>query len=63
MTPSYFHLWPRGNFCLIGLANKDKTFTVTMLAPWSMYRDLNSVEKVEKLFVEYFPDALKMIGR
>lgn len=64
MKPNFFHLWPRGNFCLIALANRDKTFTVTLFAPLTMF-DIwkNDETKFMNFFQNNFPDALAMIGR
>ena len=39
MEPNVFHLWPRGDFTLIALANMDKTFTVTLFAPYEVNDD------------------------
>uniref|UniRef100_A0A915ID02 FAD-binding domain-containing protein n=1 Tax=Romanomermis culicivorax TaxID=13658 RepID=A0A915ID02_ROMCU len=64
MPPNYFHLWPRGSFCLIGLANQDKTFTVTLLAPKSIFDEMGeNTDKFLNFFEKYFPDAYRLIGR
>ncbi len=48
---------------LIGLPNPDKTFTMTLFAPWEGEEGLGSLtskEKVETYFKKYFPDFVKL---
>ena len=63
MEPNVFHLWPRGQLMLIALANIDKTFTVTLFAPFAVFDTLTTDEKVAKFFGANFPDAMKLIGQ
>lgn len=59
-----FHLWPRGHFTLIALANKDKTFTVTIFAPFTEFeKHMSTTEDVLSFFEENFPDAFKLLGK
>ncbi|CAI2353930.1 unnamed protein product [Caenorhabditis sp. 36 PRJEB53466] len=59
-----FHLWPRGHFTLIALANRDKTFTVTIFAPFSEFeRHMSTPEDVLSFFEENFPDAYLLLGK
>jgi len=37
MPPNYLHIWPRGQFMMIGLPNQDKSFTVTLFMPTSTF--------------------------
>ncbi|TKR66772.1 hypothetical protein L596_023014 [Steinernema carpocapsae] len=63
LEPNVFHLWPRGDFTLIALANTDKTFTTTLFAPFRIFEERMSNDKdVVQFFTEFFPDALKKIG-
>lgn len=58
------HIWPRGQFMLIALPNKDKTFTVTLFLPFegeSSFAKLTSNDKVKQFFEEEFPDALALM--
>ena len=32
--PEALHIWPRGKFMMIGLPNADKSFTMTLFAPF-----------------------------
>ncbi|CAL2044731.1 unnamed protein product [Caenorhabditis brenneri] len=59
-----FHLWPRGHFTLIALANRDKTFTVTIFAPFSEFeKHMSTTEDVLSFFEENFPDAFRLLGK
>jgi hypothetical protein len=37
--PEALHIWPRGDFMMIGLPNPDKTFTCTLFAPFYSGKD------------------------
>ncbi|CAJ0590327.1 unnamed protein product [Cylicocyclus nassatus] len=64
LEPNVFHLWPRGNFTLIALANRDKTFTVTIFAPFEDFASkMSTPNDVESFFRENFPDAYELLGR
>ncbi|EYC36098.1 hypothetical protein Y032_0934g3107 [Ancylostoma ceylanicum] len=64
LEPNVFHLWPRGHFTLIALANRDKTFTVTIFAPFSEFADkMSTPNDVDSFFKENFPDAYELLGR
>ncbi len=58
------HIWPRGEFMVIALANLDGSFTCTLFAP---KKGLNSFERlktksdVEKYFSTQFPDFTALI--
>ena len=53
------HIWPRGEFMLIALANLDGSFTCTLFAPTvgkDSFENLNTKEEVESYFNIIFPD-------
>jgi kynurenine 3-monooxygenase len=58
------HIWPRGEFMLMALANLDGSFTCTLFMP---HQGLNSFEalktqgEVEAFFAEHFPDTKDII--
>ncbi|MBT6965485.1 MAG: FAD-dependent monooxygenase [Flavobacteriales bacterium] len=57
------HIWPRGEFMLIALANLDGSFTCTLFAPKTgedSFEKLNSKEEVESYFEKVFPDFREM---
>ncbi|GAA6017312.1 hypothetical protein JCM11491_000625 [Sporobolomyces phaffii] len=71
IEPNYLHIWPRGEFMLIALANLDKSFTLTLFAHETTFKDLDAQLKqastadtnpVIDLFRKEFPDALKLMG-
>lgn len=56
------HIWPRGTFMMIALPNLDGSFTCTLFMPFegkNGFEDLDSEEKVQAFFEEFFPDALQ----
>lgn len=64
LDPNYLHIWPRGNFMLIALPNRDKTFTCTLFFPFEgepSFASLSDEEKVSDFFSAYFADAVDLI--
>lgn len=58
------HIWPRGNFMLMALANLDGSFTCTLFMPFegeNSFSELNDEAKLVKFFAEYFPDTADVI--
>lgn len=58
------HIWPRGRFMLIALANEDGSFTCTLFMPHdgeNSFSELTSKEKVESFFKETFPDFFEIM--
>ncbi|NVK64498.1 MAG: FAD-dependent monooxygenase [Flavobacteriales bacterium] len=59
------HIWPRGRFMLIALANEDGSFTCTLFMPFdggeNSFKSLNTKEKVDSFFKETFPDFYEMM--
>ncbi len=58
------HIWPRGNFMLMALANLDGSFTCTLFAPKkgdNSFKKLNSKIEVENFFSKTFPDFIKLV--
>ncbi|KAE9548167.1 hypothetical protein FO519_008620 [Halicephalobus sp. NKZ332] len=63
LEPEGFHLWPRGDFTLIALANTDKSFTVNIFAPFDIFRnELSNRDSALRFFKKYFPDAYELMG-
>lgn len=64
-SKDYLHIWPRGEYMLIALANLDGSFTVTLFLSYDEgeynFNNLTSVEKVTEFFKSQFPDALALI--
>ena len=58
------HIWPRGNFMLMALANLDGSFTCTLFAPKkgiNSFDGLSSKEQVENYFTNIFPDFISLV--
>lgn len=59
------HIWPRGRFMLIALANEDGSFTCTLFMPHendeNAFDKLNSKESVDQFFKSTFPDFYEMM--
>lgn len=55
------HIWPRGEFMLIALANPEGDFTVTLFAPKSSFAELTTMEAVESFFSEHFADFAALV--
>lgn len=57
------HIWPRGRFMLIALANDDGSFTCTLFMPFegeNSFEALKTDEDVDRFFKETFPDFYEM---
>lgn len=67
LEPGALHIWPRGRFMLIALANPDGSFTTTLFLPYVShgadpgFDRLNSAADVWALFATTFPDVLPLI--
>jgi kynurenine 3-monooxygenase len=58
------HIWPRKQFMLIALPNKDKSFTVTLFLPYkgeNSFETLNSNEAIGAFFKKEFQDAYALM--
>ena len=58
------HIWPRGRFMLIALANEDGSFTCTLFMPFkgeNSFETLTSKEAVDKFFKSTFSDFYDMM--
>ena len=58
------HIWPRGEFMLIALANMDGSFTCTLFFPFegeTSFDTLQEPSAVMEFFNSVFPDAVKLM--
>ena len=58
------HIWPRGDFMLMALANLDGSFTCTLFAPKkgsNSFEGLNTRVEVENYFANIFPDFYQLV--
>jgi len=63
MEKNYLHIWPRGQFMMIGLPNQDKSFTVTLFMPTETFNSITDGEGVLEFFRENFRDSIPLIGK
>ncbi len=61
LDPNALHIWPRGEFMLIALANPEGDFTVTLFAPKSSFEQLATPAAVVAFFDEHFADFAAMV--
>ncbi|KAK8865840.1 kynurenine 3-monooxygenase [Kwoniella newhampshirensis] len=59
---NHLHIWPRHAFMLIGLPNKDGSFTLTLFCPFSSLATLDTREAAASFFKENFPSAVEIVG-
>lgn len=58
------HIWPRGQFMLMALANLDGSFTCTLFMPFEGENSFESLKEEKDLvafFAHYFPDTKEVI--
>jgi kynurenine 3-monooxygenase len=58
------HIWPRGNFMLMGMPNHDGSFTLTLYLPFEgdiSFAALQTDEQILDFFQTWFPDALPLM--
>jgi kynurenine 3-monooxygenase len=64
IDPNSLHIWPRGGFMLIALANLDGSFTVTLFMPFEgekSFENLKSDKDIEAFFETEFPSAIDLM--
>ncbi|MEE8411068.1 MAG: NAD(P)/FAD-dependent oxidoreductase [Acidobacteriota bacterium] len=64
MDPKALHIWPRGEFMLMGLPNPDGSFTGTLYLPCegkNSFEQLTDNRAVLAFFEREFPDALPLL--
>jgi kynurenine 3-monooxygenase len=58
------HIWPRGGFMMMAMANLDGSFTVTLYLAFEgpeSFHWLRTPEEVSRFFVRVFPDAVPLL--
>jgi len=61
LDPHGLHIWPRGEFMLIALANPEGDFTVTLFAPSDTFEQLGTTEAIDAFFLAEFPDFVSHV--
>lgn len=64
MPENYLHIWPRGQYMMIALPNKDASFTCTLFMPFTSLAELQvgDGQKGLDFFRQNFPDSIELIG-
>lgn len=62
LDPNALHIWPRGEFMLIALANPGGDFTVTLFAPTSTFESVTTKEEVNAFFESEFADFASLVS-
>ncbi|WP_395061464.1 FAD-dependent oxidoreductase [Flavobacterium sp.] len=58
------HIWPRGNFMLMGLSNLDGSFTCTLFMPFvgeNSFEKIKTETELAQFFEKFFPDTKEII--
>lgn len=64
LEPNALHIWPRGGFMMMAMANVDGSFTVTLYLPHegpASFSALTEPAAVRSFFEREFPDALSLL--
>jgi kynurenine 3-monooxygenase len=64
LDPNALHIWPRGGFMMMAMANVDGSFTVTLYLPFEgaeSFASLGDQGAVREFFERQFPDALPLL--
>jgi kynurenine 3-monooxygenase len=61
MDENSLHIWPRGNHMLMGLPNKDGSFTMTLYMPHEWFHKYKTPEAFEEYFKKFYPDAVSLM--
>lgn len=61
LDPNALHIWPRGEFMLIALANPEGDFTVTLFAPKATFESLTTTQQVDDFFAAEFADFAALV--
>ncbi len=61
LDPNALHIWPRGEFMLIALANPEGDFTVTLFAPTATFDALTDPGAVDAFFAAEFADFVPLV--
>ncbi|KAI9184265.1 kynurenine 3-monooxygenase, mitochondrial precursor [Blastocladiella emersonii ATCC 22665] len=61
LQPNHLHIWPRGSYMMIALANPDGSFTCTLFAPWALLEAVQTPADLRALFHREFADAIPLL--
>lgn len=61
MDENSLHIWPRGNHMLMGLPNRDGSFTMTLYMPKNWFEEFKSPNAFREYFRTNYPDAVPLM--
>ncbi len=61
MDEHALHIWPRGNHMMMGLPDREGSFTMTLYMPKEWFEDFKSPEAFQNYFNKYYPDAIPLM--
>ncbi len=64
LEPHALHIWPRGGYMMMAMANIDGSFTVTLYLAHegpNSFAELDTPERVSRFFETNFPDAVPLL--
>jgi kynurenine 3-monooxygenase len=61
MDEHSLHIWPRGNHMLMGLPNRDGSFTMTLYIPQAWFEEFRNPGAFRKYFETNYPDAVSLM--
>ncbi len=61
IDPNALHIWPKGEFMLIALANPEGDFTVTLFAPKTTFAELDALDAIQKFFETEFAAFTELV--
>lgn len=62
MDENYLHIWPRGEFLLLGLPNQDCSFTISLFMPYKVFQSIKTEKDLIDFFTKHFQDSIAKIG-
>jgi kynurenine 3-monooxygenase len=65
LDPHALHIWPRGGYMMMAMANRDGSFTVTLYLAFDGplgFAELGTPTSVQAFFAQSFPDAMGLIA-
>ncbi|KAF7347389.1 Kynurenine 3-monooxygenase [Mycena venus] len=62
LDADHLHVWPRGDFTMVAMPNKNKTFTCALFAPKTIFDALQYPDTLIPFFKSHFPDLLSLLG-
>ncbi|XP_070571094.1 kynurenine 3-monooxygenase-like isoform X2 [Ptychodera flava] len=63
LEEDFLHIWPKCQFMLIALPNKDKSYTGTFFIPFETWDQLKTKEDILNFWDNHFRETIPLIGK